>query len=46
MARIYKRYTEEFKRDALAMAAKGDMSDVQLERDPSITAKIIASGDK
>lgn len=36
-----KRYTEEFKREALALAAKGDVSIVQLERDLGITPGLI-----
>lgn len=33
-----KRYAEEFKREALAMAVSKDMSIAQLERDLGITA--------
>ena len=36
-----KQYTEEFKRNALEMAAKGDVSIAQLERDLGITAGLI-----
>ena len=36
-----KRYTEEFKRSALEMAAKGDVSIAQLERDLGMTAGLI-----
>ena len=36
-----KQYTEEFKREALELAAKGDVSIAQLERDLGITAGLI-----
>lgn len=36
-----KRYAEEFKREALEMAAKGDVSVAQLERDLGITPGLI-----
>jgi len=36
-----KRYAEEFKREALAMAASKDVSIAQLERDLGITAGLI-----
>lgn len=36
-----KQYTEEFKREALEMAARGDVSIAQLERDLGITAGLI-----
>ena len=41
MARKYKRYSEEFKRDALAMSASSDVSDAQLERDLGITPGLL-----
>lgn len=41
MARKYKRYTEEFKRDALAMSASSDVSDAELERDLGITPGLL-----
>lgn len=36
-----KRYAEEFKREALELAARGDVSIAQLERDLGITAGLI-----
>lgn len=42
MARKNKRYTEEFKRDALAMSANSDVSDAQLERDLGITPGLLS----
>ena len=41
MGQKKKRYTEEFKRDALEMAAKGAVSIAQLERDLGITSGLI-----
>jgi transposase len=41
MARTYKRYTDEFKRNALEMAARGEVSIAQLERDLGITPGLI-----
>lgn len=41
MGRKNKRYTEEFKRDALSLAAKGDVSLAQLERDLGITPGLL-----
>jgi len=37
----YKQYTDEFKRDVLAMVAEGSRSVAQLERDLDITAGLI-----
>jgi transposase len=42
MARKYKRYSEEFKRDAVAMSASSDVSDAQLERDLGITPGLLS----
>jgi transposase len=37
----YKKYTDEFKRDVLAMVAEGTRSVAQLERDLDITAGLV-----
>jgi transposase len=37
----YKQYSDEFKREVLAMVAEGDRSVAQLERDLDITAGLI-----
>lgn len=37
----YKKYSDEFKRDVLAMAAEGRRSVAQLERDLGITAGLV-----
>jgi transposase len=37
----YKKYTDEFKRDVLAMAAEGTRSVAQLERDLDITTGLV-----
>ena len=37
----YKKYSDEFKRDVLAMAAEGSRSVAQLERDLGITAGLV-----
>jgi transposase len=37
----YKKYSDEFKRDVLAMAAEGTRSVAQLERDLDITAGLV-----
>lgn len=37
----YKKYTEEFKREVLAMAAEGSRSVAQLERELDITSGLI-----
>jgi len=37
----YKKYTDEFKRDVLAMAAEGTRSVAQLERDLDITSGLV-----
>lgn len=41
MGRRYKQYSEEFKREALELADKGEMSVAQLERDLGITTGLI-----
>lgn len=41
MAKKQKRYTEEFKREALELAAHGEMSLWQIERDLGITAGLL-----
>ncbi len=38
MGRKNKHYTQEFKRDALVMSSRSDISDAQLERDLGITS--------